>query len=104
MYLRIAMIAVLMSLLATHPPRNIVMRYMIGIFAMSLLGWGMFAVYEYSIKVLDLASIMIFSISTTIIILESHYLRLESTVDQRIIAARKSRQYLKTAAVKIRSS
>src|SRR5947209_7313334 len=70
-FLRLVMMAVLASLLVTHPPRNVHMRMAIGIFASLLAGWALYTTYENSMKLLDTMAILQFSISAGLTILES---------------------------------
>lgn len=90
--LRFLMMVVLASLLATHPPRNIYMRMFVGSFALALGGWAILGFYNYSVLPMDLLSMLQFSISTGLIVLESEKIRLETlTEEERIAQARQAR-------------
>jgi len=95
------MMVVLASLLATHPPRKIFLRYLVGIFALSLTSWAFTKFYSNSMNVLDFLSIMQFGVSTGLIVLESKRLPLETDAD-RIILARNTRLYLHPVHIKSR--
>ena len=88
--LRIGMMLALAALLVTHPPRNIYLRIVTGIFVTTLAGWSLVATYNNQMKLLDSLSILQFCISAGIIVLESEYLPVE-TEEERIEHARKAR-------------
>lgn len=94
--LRMAMMIALAALLVTHPPRNIYLRMIVGVFAFSIAGWSLWATYSNAILLLDSLSILQFSISTGLIVLESEHFPVESQED-RVKAARKSRELMANA-------
>jgi hypothetical protein len=98
-FLRLVMMAVLASLLVTHPPRNVYMRMVIGVFAGLLTTWALWTTYENSMKLLDTMAILLFSVSAGLSILESKFLlatHVESE-EERLEAARAARRQLLNA-------
>lgn len=74
--IRFIMMIILAVLLATHPPRNVLLRYSVGAFAGILAMWVLQTTYSNEMKVLDSMSILLFSISAGITVLEvedEHY-------------------------------
>lgn len=69
-YLRLGMMAVLIALLITNPPRNIILRIFVGIFAAGLAGWSLYATYNNEMKFLDSLSLLQVSVSTGLAVLE----------------------------------
>jgi hypothetical protein len=88
--LRLVMMLVLAALLVTHPPRNVYLRMFVGGLAIVLAGWSLMATYENEMKLLDSLSLLQFSISAGLIVLESKYIPIE-TMEERIEHARQTR-------------
>jgi thiol:disulfide interchange protein len=89
-FLRLGMMIALAALLVTHPPRNIYLRYCIGIFAAVLASWALFAIYNNQMKLLDSLSILEFSVSAGLIVLESKRFPVESE-EERVQSAHHAR-------------
>lgn len=68
--IRFAMMIALATLLVTHPPRNILLRYSVGLLAGVLAMWTLNSTYANEMKILDSMSILLFSISAGITVLE----------------------------------
>jgi hypothetical protein len=68
--IRFIMMIALAALLATNPPRNIVLRYAVGLVAGVLAMWTLNQTYSNEMKLLDSMSILLFSISAGITVLE----------------------------------
>lgn len=68
--LRIALIAVLLALLLTNPPRNIYFRGFVTILSTTLVAWSLGATYANEMKFLDTLSLLQVSISAGLIALE----------------------------------
>lgn len=96
-FLRLVLMAVLASLLVTHPPRNVYMRMVIGAFATILAGWALWATYENTMKLLDTMVLLQFSISAGLDVLESEYLVPAETEEERLESAREARRKLLSA-------
>jgi hypothetical protein len=88
--LRLIMMLVLAALLVTHPPRNTYLRILVGTFSVALAGWSLAATYDNQMKLLDSLSLLQFSISAGLIVLESKHIPIE-TVEERIATARRAR-------------
>jgi hypothetical protein len=88
--LRLIMMLILAALLVTHPPRNIHLRLLVGAFSVALASWSLVATYDNQMKLLDSLSLLQFSISAGLIVLESKYIPTE-TVEERIATARRVR-------------
>jgi hypothetical protein len=88
--LRLIMMLVLAALLVTHPPRNAYLRILVGTFSVALAGWSLAATYDNQMKLLDSLSLLQFSISAGLIVLESKHIPIE-TVEERIATARRAR-------------
>lgn len=94
-WLRLGMMLALASLLVTHPPRNIYLRMLVGAFATVLAGWSLYETYNNRMLLLDSLSILQFSVSSGLTVLESDYLPAE-TEDERLESARRARSLLST--------
>jgi hypothetical protein len=68
--IRFTMMIALAILLVTNPPRNMVLRYAVGFFAGILGTWTLQSTYTNSMQLLDSMSILLFSISAGITVLE----------------------------------
>lgn len=68
--LRIIMIAILLGLLLTNPPRNIYFRMFVSVFSVILVSWGLSATYDNQMKLLDSMSLLEVAISAGLIALE----------------------------------
>lgn len=68
--LRLGLIAVLFALMVTNPPRHRTFRGLVGIAAVILTSWTLWATYNNSMKLLDSASILAASVSMGIVALE----------------------------------
>ena len=68
--IRFVMMIALAALLATNPPRNLMLRYAVGVVAGLLAVWTLNSTYYNEMKVLDSMSILLFSISAGITVLE----------------------------------
>ena len=73
MILRVVMLSALVALLITNPPRNVLLRSVVGMLAISLSYWGISATYQNHMAFLDTMSILGFSISAGITVLERSY-------------------------------
>jgi hypothetical protein len=67
---RIAMMAVLLALLVTNPPRSIILRIVIGLFSIGLISWALRSTYDYHMKLLDTFSLLEVGLSAGISVLE----------------------------------
>ena len=91
-YLRLIMLIILVSLLATHPPRHLWLRFLVGSFAIAIASWAVWQTYFWSMNILDILSILQFSIATGVIILESKQFPLEPIgEDERLVMAHQAR-------------
>lgn len=68
--LRVVMMLGLLALLSTNPPRNIYLRMIVGLFAVGLTGWSLGATYQNDMKFLDTMTLLLFSTSAGIVVLE----------------------------------
>jgi hypothetical protein len=69
-WLRLGMMLVLIALLITNPPRNIILRVIVGVFATALATWSLYATYTNQMKLLDSLSLLEVSVSTGLAVLE----------------------------------
>lgn len=69
-WLRVAMIIILLSLLFTHPPRNVYLRAVVGAIAVTVSGWALFETYANHMELLDTLSLLEVSVTTGITVLE----------------------------------
>jgi hypothetical protein len=90
-FLRLGMMLALAALLVTHPPRNIYLRLAIGVFASVLAAWSLYSTYDNQMKLLDSMSLLEFSISAGLVVLESDRFPVETT-EERLQAARQARR------------
>jgi hypothetical protein len=88
--LRLVMMLVLAALLVTHPPRHVFLRVLVGTFSAALASWSLIATYDNQMKLLDSLSLLQFSISAGLIVLESKRIPTE-TIEERIATARQTR-------------
>ena len=70
MILRVVLIAALLALLFTHPPRNVYLRSLVGMLALGIAYWSLSATYQNKMLILDTFSLLQFSISAGIVVLE----------------------------------
>lgn len=68
--LRSSVMAVLLVLMFTNPPRNATLRLMVGFAAIVLTGWSGFAAYEGAIQILDALVFLAAGITSLIAVLE----------------------------------
>lgn len=92
-WLRLGMMIALASLLVTHPPRNVYLRMIVGSFAGALAAWSLWETYNNHMLLLDSLSILQFSVSAGLTVMESDYLPAE-TEDERLETARQARRLL----------
>jgi hypothetical protein len=92
-WVRLGMMIALASLLVTHPPRNVYLRMIVGSFAVGLASWSLWETYNNQMLLLDSLSILQFSVSAGLTVLESDYLPAE-TEDERLDTARQARRLL----------
>lgn len=90
-WIRLTMMIALASLLVTHPPRNHYLRLVVGTLAVGLAGWSLWETYNNSMLLLDSFSILQFSVSAGLTVLESDYAPAE-TEDERLETARQVRR------------
>lgn len=90
-WLRLVIMLALAALLATHPPRNIYLRFIIGLLAASLAGWALWSTYENQMKFLDTLVVLQFSVCAGLTVLESKYLMALPSEEERLAAAREAR-------------
>lgn len=69
-FLRIILMAILVGLLVTNPPRNIYFRAFIAVFSVILVGWTLNTTYHNQMKFLDTLSLLEVSICASLTILE----------------------------------
>ena len=69
-YLRFGMMIALLTLLFTNPPRNVILRTIVGFFAVGMAYWALSATYQNTMMFLDTMAILQFSISAVIAVLE----------------------------------
>ena len=67
---RLGILVALLALLVTNPPRNAVLRGIVGLFALGIAGWSISATYQNQMQFLDSMSLLLFSISASIAVLE----------------------------------
>lgn len=102
--LRIIMLATLAILILTHPPRNIALRFLVGGLVIAFPIWAALGFYNYAVPLLDLFSILLFSVSSGVAVLESKLVfNTETTNEDRIRLAREARMSLLPAQFKVRS-
>ncbi len=70
---RLALLPVLAALLVTNPPRHLVMRYFVGLLAVTLLGSVAYLTYSNTIGMLDTLAFAAAGISMGIVTLEINY-------------------------------
>jgi hypothetical protein len=92
-WLRLGMMIALASLLVTNPPRNVYLRMVVGAFASVLATWSLWETYNNQMLFLDSLSILLFSVSAGLTVLESDILPAE-TDDERLETARQARRLL----------
>jgi hypothetical protein len=68
--LRLALIATLIALLVTNPPRNLYLRAFVGAFSLTLALWSISATYQNQMKFLDSMAILQVSIVSALAVLE----------------------------------
>lgn len=68
--LRVAVMTVLLVLMFTNPPRNVILRTAIGISAIALTGWSGFMAYEGAIQILDGMILLAAGVASLIAVLE----------------------------------
>lgn len=78
-YIRVALIAILIGLVLTNPPRNIHFRAFVGIVSISVTSWALNATYNNEMAFLDTLALLQFSISAGLVVLERGY---EEVVEQ----------------------
>jgi hypothetical protein len=72
-YIRILLMVSLIAMLVTNPPRNKVLRFIVGVLAIGLTTWSLSATYENQMAFMDTASILAASVSMGITALEPRY-------------------------------
>lgn len=68
--LRSGVMAVLLMLMFTNPPRNVLLRTIVGISAIALTGWSGYMAYEGTIQLLDGLVLLAAGITALIAVLE----------------------------------
>lgn len=68
--LRSGVMVVLLVLMFTNPPRNIVLRTIVGISAVALIGWSGYMAYESVIQLLDGLVLLAAGITSLVAVLE----------------------------------
>jgi hypothetical protein len=71
--LRLALMTVLLALMITNPPRNVMFRIFVGFFAVGMTVWSLTSTYQNHMQILDSASILAASVSMGIVALEYNY-------------------------------
>ena len=71
--IRVVLIAVLIGLLVTNPPRNILFRIVAGTIAMGVSGWALSETYQNHMGLLDTLAFLLVSVSTGLAILEPRH-------------------------------
>ena len=72
-FLRMVLMLVLVALLVTKPPRNIVFRICVGFLSVGLVSWSLVSTYNNQMMLLDTLVILQTCISAGLIILERDY-------------------------------
>lgn len=68
--LRFGMLAVLLALLVTNPPRNIYFRAFVGLLSLGVVSWTLSQTYQNHMELLDTLSILEVGISAGITVME----------------------------------
>lgn len=71
--LRMTLMIVLVALLVTKPPRNVLLRVFIGFLSVGLASWSLASTYNNQMKFMDTLVILQTCISAGLIILERDY-------------------------------
>lgn len=71
--LRLLMMTLLLGLMLTNPPRNIMFRVIVGFFSVGLGVWALTSTYQNHMQLLDSATILAASVSMGIVALEYNY-------------------------------
>ncbi len=68
--LRSGVMAMLVVLMFTNPPRNVVLRIVVGIAAVGLAGWSVYMVYQNVMQLLDGIILLAAGITSLVAVLE----------------------------------
>lgn len=71
--LRGALMAIILSLLMTEPPRNAYMRVLVGITSAMLIGWSLKGAYYNQLPIVDAFLLLAVGIATGITVLERDF-------------------------------
>lgn len=69
-YLRGFLVAVLLGLLFTQPPRNVIFRGFVGLVSLIVASWALSLTYNNNIQLLDTMSLLLVCVSAGLTVLE----------------------------------